>query len=152
MCWGGRAGVPGRAAPRVAGLFPRLPHQTAFNRRVQWLWAGLRAAARILGGGGPPGRLAAVHWLGRLVYRVALEAILGLRVLGDHFWVDPTVPSAWSSFELRYRRGGTTYTVLVENPDGVSHGVRPVELDGSRCRPPRSSCLTMADSTASVCC
>lgn len=45
--------------------------------------------------------------------------------------MDPTIPRAWPSFELCYRRGETTYTVRVENPDGVCRGVRRVEQDGA---------------------
>jgi cellobiose phosphorylase len=66
------------------------------------------------------------------MYRVAVEAMLGLQVRGDHFRVDPTIPNEWPRFELSYRRGGTTYLIAVENPDGVSRGVLAVELDGTR--------------------
>jgi cyclic beta-1,2-glucan synthetase len=65
------------------------------------------------------------------MYRVALEAVLGLRLLGDRFRVDPTIPNAWPRFELRYRHDTTAYTIVVENPEGVSRGIRRVELDGS---------------------
>ena len=60
------------------------------------------------------------------------RAILGLRLRGDRFRVDPTIPNDWPRFELTYRHGGATYPIVVENPDGVSRGVRRVELDGSR--------------------
>jgi cyclic beta-1,2-glucan synthetase len=65
------------------------------------------------------------------MYRVAVEAILGLYLRSDHFRVDPTVPEDWPRFELSYRRRGTTYSIVIENPDGVSRGVLSVELDGS---------------------
>jgi cyclic beta-1,2-glucan synthetase len=64
------------------------------------------------------------------MYRVALESILGLQLLGDHFRVDPTIPNNWPKFALSYRHGKTTYAIAVENPDGVSRGIRRVELDG----------------------
>jgi cyclic beta-1,2-glucan synthetase len=65
------------------------------------------------------------------MYRVALEALLGIRLDGDRLVLEPVIPQSWPGFDVRYRRGQTTFTITVENPDGVSHGVRSVKLDGS---------------------
>jgi len=64
------------------------------------------------------------------MYRLAVEGILGLRLLGDHFRIDPVIPRAWPGFTLEYRRGETRYSLSVENPAGSGHGVQRVELDG----------------------
>jgi cellobiose phosphorylase len=67
---------------------------------------------------------------GGWMYRLGLEAILGLRRLSDHLRIDPCVPEGWDAFQITYRYGDTTYEIQVENPDGVSRGVREVRMDG----------------------
>ena len=64
------------------------------------------------------------------MYRVWLEEILGFRLRGDQLSVDPTLPTAWDGFTIRYRYRSTTYEIKVENPDHVSHGIVSLELDG----------------------
>jgi cyclic beta-1,2-glucan synthetase len=65
------------------------------------------------------------------MYRLGLEAILGLRRVGaGGFRVDPCIPQGWPGYELSYRFGRTSYKISVENPDGVNRGVKQVELDG----------------------
>jgi cyclic beta-1,2-glucan synthetase len=89
--------------------------------------ADVYAAPQHVGRGGWTWYTGSAGWM----YRVAVEAILGLRLLGDRFVVDPTIPGDWPGFDLRYCRGTTTYAITVENPHGVSRGVNLVELDGS---------------------
>jgi cyclic beta-1,2-glucan synthetase len=64
------------------------------------------------------------------MYRLGLEAILGLRRLGDVLCVDPCIPSTWSSYEMMYKFGGSTYQILVDNPEGVNCGVVEITMDG----------------------
>jgi len=64
------------------------------------------------------------------MYRLGLEAILGLRRAGKVLKIDPCIPGDWSGFELTYRDGSTSYQIQVENPDGVNRGVRQVMMDG----------------------
>ena len=64
------------------------------------------------------------------MYRVWLEEIAGFRLRGDQLSLDPTLPTEWSGFTVRYRYHSTPYEIVVENPDHVSHGVVSVELDG----------------------
>jgi cellobiose phosphorylase len=64
------------------------------------------------------------------LYRVALEAIVGLRPAGDTLHVDPCVPAGWRGYEVTYRRGSATYRVQVENPAGAGRGVQSVSVDG----------------------
>ena len=44
-------------------------------------------------------------------YKTGIEGILGLHKQGDTLTLDPTVPSDWPSFTLRYRYGNTLYTI-----------------------------------------
>ncbi len=62
-------------------------------------------------------------------YRIALEGLLGFQLRGDHFKIEPCLPRSWSSYQLRYRDGETRYEIEVENPAGVTRGVRAVYLD-----------------------
>ncbi len=64
------------------------------------------------------------------MYRLGIEAILGLSRLGDMLKIDPCIPGNWPGFQLTYRFGSTTYVVSVENPNGVNRGVRQAVLDG----------------------
>jgi cyclic beta-1,2-glucan synthetase len=65
------------------------------------------------------------------MYRVGLEAILGIRLERHALRVDPCIPRTWPGFEVRYTaRDGTTFRIVVENPRGVNRGVTRLELDG----------------------
>jgi cyclic beta-1,2-glucan synthetase len=64
-------------------------------------------------------------------YRVGLESILGFRLQGELLSVNPCIPSTWPGFELWYRRGSATYSIVVENPNGVETGVATVTIDGA---------------------
>ena len=64
------------------------------------------------------------------MYRAGLESILGFKLHGRSFRLEPCVPRWWREFEITYRRGDTTYRIIVENPLAVSRGVASVELDG----------------------
>ncbi|MEX2500922.1 MAG: glucoamylase family protein [Trueperaceae bacterium] len=71
------------------------------------------------------------------MYRLGLEAILGIRREGAALVIEPCIPAAWKEFEIDYRYGATWYRIQVENPHGVSRGVHAVELDGAPLPTPR---------------
>jgi cyclic beta-1,2-glucan synthetase len=64
------------------------------------------------------------------MYRLGVEAILGLRHEGDFLLVNPCIPKHWSKYQMTYRQNGTIYSIQVENPEGVNRGIREVKLDG----------------------
>jgi cyclic beta-1,2-glucan synthetase len=64
------------------------------------------------------------------MYRAAVEYILGFKLEGDRLRIDPCIPRGWREFEITYRRGGTTYRIIVENPHSLCRGVVEVRLDG----------------------
>jgi cyclic beta-1,2-glucan synthetase len=66
------------------------------------------------------------------MYRLGLEAILGLRRVGNALRLDPNIPKGWPAFTIHYRHFGTLYHIVVENPSGVNRGVEEVTLDGER--------------------
>jgi cyclic beta-1,2-glucan synthetase len=66
------------------------------------------------------------------MYRLGVEAILGISRAKDVLIIDPCIPGNWPGFQLTYRFGASPYLVCVENPDGVNRGVCQAWLDGIR--------------------
>jgi cyclic beta-1,2-glucan synthetase len=64
------------------------------------------------------------------MYRLGLEAILGVSQVGNVLKINPCIPKDWPSYKLTFRFGTTHYLISVENPDGVNQGVQRVVLDG----------------------
>lgn len=90
--------------------------------------ADVYAHPRHLGRGGWTWYTGSAGWM----YRIGVEHILGLQRRGDSFTLDPCIPQAWTQYEIIYRHASTRFEITVENPDGVSRGVRSIELDGQR--------------------
>jgi cyclic beta-1,2-glucan synthetase len=61
------------------------------------------------------------------MYRIWIEEVLGFRLRGDRFTVEPVLPADWPGFELTYRHGSTVYEIKV-----IRHGDESIglELDG----------------------
>jgi cyclic beta-1,2-glucan synthetase len=64
------------------------------------------------------------------MYRLGLEAILGVQRKGNRLQIDPCIPRTWASYQVTYRVGDATLRIRVANPAGVSRGVRQIHLDG----------------------
>jgi cyclic beta-1,2-glucan synthetase len=88
--------------------------------------ADVYSAEEHLGHGGWTWYTGSSGWM----YRLGIEAILGLRKAGDRLSIEPCVPKDWSGYRMTYRHGETTYEIEVENPEGVSRGVKTVTVDG----------------------
>ena len=73
---------------------------------------------------------------------MALEGMLGFEKRGDRFRLDPCIPAAWPGFTLDYRYGSSSYHIDVRNPNGVSHGVVAVTVDGT---PTRDGWVALTD-------
>jgi cellobiose phosphorylase len=68
------------------------------------------------------------------MYRLGVEAILGLQRAGDRLHIDPCIPKDWPGYEMTYRYGETAYRIQVENPEGTHSGVNRITLDGEEQR------------------
>ena len=64
-------------------------------------------------------------------YYAATRYLLGVRPDFDRLIVDPCIPRDWGGFSARRVWRGAVYEIRVENPEGVSKGVRRLELDGA---------------------
>ncbi len=67
------------------------------------------------------------------MYRVGVEAILGISLRRGALHIDPCIPRNWPQYEATFTRGRTSYHILVENPSGVCRGVTRAEVDGTDC-------------------
>ena len=65
------------------------------------------------------------------MHRVGLESILGLKLAGKTFSIDPCIPSSWPEYSLFWRRGKSLLRIRVSNPEHRCYRVARVELDGS---------------------
>jgi cyclic beta-1,2-glucan synthetase len=63
------------------------------------------------------------------MYRLGVEAILGIQRVGTNLRIDPATNAKWESYEVEYRYGETLYKIKVLNPNHVEHGVKKVLLD-----------------------
>ncbi len=63
------------------------------------------------------------------MYKAGLESMLGFYKQGDQLILDPTIPSTWTGYALRYRFMETVYEIKVSNPEKGSKGVREVWMD-----------------------
>jgi cellobiose phosphorylase len=64
------------------------------------------------------------------MYRLGLEAILGITCVGRALNINPCIPGNWPGLKVDYRFGTAHYKISVENPEGVNHGVRQILLNG----------------------
>jgi cyclic beta-1,2-glucan synthetase len=65
------------------------------------------------------------------MYRVGIEAILGITFVNGALHLDPCIPREWPGFEATVTRHATRHRIVVENPRRVSRGVQLIELDGA---------------------
>jgi cyclic beta-1,2-glucan synthetase len=65
------------------------------------------------------------------MYRVGIEALLGLTLNRGALHIDPCIPHHWPLYEAVLRTPQAEIRIVVENPDRVTRGVRVVELDGA---------------------
>jgi cyclic beta-1,2-glucan synthetase len=91
------------------------------------LAADVYSSPQHLGRGGWTWYTGSASWM----YRIAIEGMLGLRRQGDTLRIAPCIPPHWKEFRVSYRYGKSELSVVFENPDGATTGVRRIELDSS---------------------
>jgi cyclic beta-1,2-glucan synthetase len=65
------------------------------------------------------------------MYRLGIEAILGITRSRQSLNINPCIPHQWPGFKVEYRFGKSLYKISVENPEGVNRGIRAAMLDGN---------------------
>ena len=79
-----------------------------------------------VGRGGWSWYTGAAGWM----YRAGLEYILGFQKNGDAVIMDPCIPRKWQEYVINYKFIDTMYNIRVENPQGLSKGVKSISFDG----------------------
>jgi cellobiose phosphorylase len=64
------------------------------------------------------------------MYRLGVEAILGVSRVGSILKINPCIHKDWQEYEIEYRLGKTMYHIHVKNPQGVNGGVSEIVMDG----------------------
>ncbi len=59
------------------------------------------------------------------------QYILGIRPSYEGLLIDPCVPKDWKSYSVTRKFRGATYNITINNPEGVSKGVKQILLDGA---------------------
>jgi cyclic beta-1,2-glucan synthetase len=129
----------GKNAERVFRLLNPIlrssrPDDVQRYRVEPYVLAGdIYSVAPWVGRGGWTWYTGAAAWM----WRLGVEAILGLHLDEGGLRVDPCIPPAWNGFEAWVSLGKRRIHVRVENPDHVARGVTTVTLDGAPLDTPR---------------
>lgn len=67
---------------------------------------------------------------GGWAYFSATRYILGMKPQFDTLDINPCVPAEWKEFSMEREWRGASFSIKVENPDGVMKGVKQLMLDG----------------------
>jgi cellobiose phosphorylase len=62
----------------------------------------------------------------------ASQYLLGISPDFDGLKIDPSIPSDWKHFEVIRTYRGAVLRIEIDNPDGVSKGVKEILLDGKK--------------------
>lgn len=88
--------------------------------------ADVYTALGALGRGGWTWYTGSASWM----YRVGIEALLGITKRGDLLRIEPCVPKAWPELRVEYRVGKSVYAIVVHAPGFVRERGADVTLDG----------------------
>ena len=59
------------------------------------------------------------------------QYILGIQPNYDGLVIDPCIPSEWKGYKVTRKFRGATYQIEIQNPDGVSKGIKKMVVDGN---------------------
>lgn len=81
-----------------------------------------------------PGRAGWTWYTGSAgwLFTIAHEAICGVQPVFEGLKIDPCIPPEWPRIQVSRRFRGATYEIAIENPQGLSGGVKEMEIDGKK--------------------
>jgi cellobiose phosphorylase len=103
-----------------------LEKTTRYLTEPYYIAADIYSVSPHTGNGGWTGYTGSAGWM----YRLGIEAILGISRVGNMLKINPCIPRDWPDYKLTYRFGSTHYSISVKNPDGVNQGIQQVLMDG----------------------
>ncbi len=103
--------------------------------------ADVYTTPREIGRGGWTWYTGSASWM----YRIGLEAMLGLTKRGATLRIDPCLPEEWPAVTIEYRYGGTLYAIVVHTPARVRRNGADVTVDG---RPLEGDVISLVDDGA----
>jgi cyclic beta-1,2-glucan synthetase len=92
------------------------------------LAADIAGNAPHVGRGGWSWYTGAAAW----TWRLAVEHILGLRLVGGDLRISPCLPTQWEGFEARITRPTGALVIRVEDPDRLGSGDVTITINGER--------------------
>jgi cellobiose phosphorylase len=63
-------------------------------------------------------------------YYAITQFILGIKPGYDGLLIDPCIPVTWKGFKVFRKFRGVNYNIKIENPHGVSKGIKNITVDG----------------------
>jgi cyclic beta-1,2-glucan synthetase len=67
---------------------------------------------------------------------LAVEAILGIRLVAGALTIQPCLPRGWGRAEASINGPNGTINVVIEDPDRIGHGDVRISVDGKRRKKP----------------
>ena len=64
------------------------------------------------------------------MYRLGVQALLGLNLVGDILQIKPNIPTDWTEYQLNYRFSKTMYHILVKRKPNNRHKTNQIVMDG----------------------
>ena len=122
----------GNKATVLFDLLNPISHSSNFSQVNQYkvepyvLSADVYAKDPHIGRGGWTWYTGSSGWL----YRAGLESILGFKLRGNRLELDPCIPTNWAEYQIVFKYHNSVYVIKIQNPEGVSTGVRYIEIDG----------------------
>jgi cyclic beta-1,2-glucan synthetase len=90
--------------------------------------ADVYAVSPHIGRGGWTWYTGSAGWM----YRLIIESLLGMRLEIDKLYIQPCIPSEWTSYKINYRFRETTYRITVTQRQ-ESDAKQSIILDGAEC-------------------
>lgn len=63
-------------------------------------------------------------------YYAITQFILGIKPTYEGLEINPCIPSAWKEYRVKRKFRGSTYDIIIQNPNGVCKGVHSMLVDG----------------------
>jgi len=132
LAWAHTVQKDGNAAFRVLQMLNPIEHSLNPQMIDQYQVEPYVMAADVASVGPHAGRGGWTWYTGSAawVYRLGMEAILGIRHKGKFVSIDPCIPTSWKGFTATLKRDRATIEITVENVNEIGHGVIGLVVDG----------------------